>query len=221
MTRSTGELPEKSEDPLSENLSSASENVSSLLVGPLSLYQALEQPPVGSSRLVLLVAAQASGKSSLAKYFEEGGDLRLSADDIRIELYGSALIYGDSAVVFGTLFARVREAMKARRNIVIDNTNINVSERKLYLDMAAEEGIVDIHTIWLDVPKETCLLLNSSRSRVVPLDQIDSMFDRLEAPQDGEGKVTVLRPLVDLNEQCIEHRQYAVIRSELAALQVK
>lgn len=67
-------------------------------------------------KLIILIGTPGSGKSYLASKLEKGGYLRLSADAIRLELYGDENIQGDQFKIYGILYSRFEEVLSAKKN---------------------------------------------------------------------------------------------------------
>jgi predicted kinase len=150
-----------------------------------------------------MVGVPGSGKTTLAKKLVEKGFHYLNADTIRFELYGSEAEQGDKEQVFAIFFQRLETALEARMNIVIDNTNINLRQRKPILERAQRFEYTDVQLWMMDVPLEICLQRNASRERIVPDDIVANMFSELTRsgrPQRLEGKLFIIRPGKDEND---------------------
>jgi bifunctional polynucleotide phosphatase/kinase len=81
----------------------------------------LFKPPSDRKELVILVAAPASGKSTLSKRFVAQGYTRVNQDES------------------GSLAAcmhQAKDALKNNYNVVVDNTNFNIATRETWLDIA-------------------------------------------------------------------------------------
>jgi predicted kinase len=157
----------------------------------------------GLKRLVLLVGIPGSGKSTLAQKLIARGYKCLNADSIREELYGNAAEQGDKEQVFGIFFQQLDTALADGLDIVIDNTNLNMKQRKPILDRALAAGYSDIQLWLLDVPLDTCLERNRARPRTVPDDIVANMFmelNRSGRPKNSEGKLVIIRPGKDEND---------------------
>jgi bifunctional polynucleotide phosphatase/kinase len=51
---------------------------------------------------------------------------------------------------------RFYELMEAKKDVIIDRTNINKAQRKIWIDLAVKHGY-DVHCIYFQVPTKTCL----------------------------------------------------------------
>lgn len=154
-------------------------------------------------KLVVMVGVPGSGKTTLAKKLVEKGFHYLNADSIRRELYGSEAEQGDKEQVFALFFQRLEVALEAGLDVVVDNTNINMRQRKPILERAQRFDYTDIQLWLLDVPLDVCLRRNSARERIVPDDIIANMFmelNRSGRPQRLEGRLVIIRPGKDEND---------------------
>lgn len=142
------------------------------------------------SKLIILCGVPGSGKSTKAAKLEKGGFFRLSADAIRGELYGDENVQGDQYQIFGILYKRFSEALKAGKDIVIDNTNINRKARARYVREGRDKNY-DIFLWLMPMDVERAIAQNNARERVVPEDVIRKRFISLKAnlPTKEEGIV--------------------------------
>lgn len=119
-------------------------------------------------QLIMMIGLPASGKSTLAEKFVEAGWVRLNKDALRLELYGDEANLGDVKEVNRLFYSRLEEALKAGRNVLVDNLNFNESYRKGPIEMARSYGYASITNLLLNVPVEECIRRNAGRSRQVP-----------------------------------------------------
>jgi predicted kinase len=148
-------------------------------------------------QLVLMVGVPGSGKSTLAQRLVDKGYAVLNADSIRQELWGDAADQREPEKVFEVFYQRMDELLDAARDIVIDNINTNPLHREQIISRARKKSYTDIQLWVLDVPLETCLERNRSRSRNVPDDIVKKMHTTLFGPgRPGkhEGRVVIVRP---------------------------
>jgi predicted kinase len=154
-------------------------------------------------RLILMIGIPGAGKTTLAKKLVERGFHYLNADSIREKLYGDAAEQGNSEEVFSIFFKQLEDALAQNVDIVIDNTNLNEKQRKPILERAHAAEYTDIQLWLLDVPLETCLERNRTRSRNVPEDIVANMFmelNRSGRPRRAEGRVVLIKPGKDEND---------------------
>jgi len=157
----------------------------------------------GLRKLVVMVGVPGSGKTTLAKKLVEKGFHYLNADSIRLELYGNEAEQGDKEQVFSLFFQRLEIALEQGLDIVIDNTNINMRQRRPIIERAQRFSYNDVQLWLLDVPLDVCLQRNASRQRIVPDDIVANMFmelNRSGRPQRVEGRIVIIRPGKDEND---------------------
>ena len=162
--------------------------------------ETVQEKPKAKSKLILMVGIPGSGKTTLSKRVVDKGFHYMNADSIRLELYGDEKTQGDPSEVFSIFFARLEEAMKIGKSIVIDNTNINAKQRKPILERAQQFGYEDVQLWFLDVPLEICLERNRNRDRAVEDEIVRNMYNSINSggrPKRTEGKVIVIRPSAD------------------------
>jgi predicted kinase len=148
-------------------------------------------------RIILLIGVPGSGKTTLSGKLVEKGFHRMCADDIREELYGDAIIQGDSKEVFAIFFKRLEEVLSQGKDVVVDNTNLNSKQRRPIIERASAADYKDIQLWLMDTPLDVCITRNSSRSRNVPTEVIASAYNELNRagrPRRSEGKVIIIRP---------------------------
>lgn len=120
--------------------------------------------------MIILVGLPASGKSSV--YNKICSDLvQVSLDVIKTRAKEIKLL---------------QSIFNEGKDLVIDNTNASISERKRYLDLAKEHGYKTV-CVWMDTPKEECLKRNKIRSNRVPDIAIHTIAKRFEDPTKSEG----------------------------------
>jgi predicted kinase len=145
-------------------------------------------------KIIVLVGVMGIGKTSLALKLEKAGYVRLSADSIRMELYGDESVQGDQIKIYSILFSRMDEAFKAKKNIVIDNTNINKKSRVRYCKEGRANGY-DVQVWQMPLDLERAIRQYNLRERQIPEEIIRKRFTSLLAnlPTESEGRVVRLR----------------------------
>lgn len=154
----------------------------------------------GYPRFFLLMGLPGSGKSTLSALLAEHGYESFNADRIRAELYGDESIQGDREHVFGLLVQRMRAALNAGKEMVLDLTNLTRRGRADFVEMVrSTDGRLEI--LLLDVPYAVCVERNTRRVRQVPTAVLLSMAYTLQQhglPQLDEGRLSILRPTEEL-----------------------
>ena len=117
----------------------------------------LPQKPV----VVIITGLPGSGKSKHAlAWVAENPKFRerINYDELRLELYGPDWTFNrkDEAAMKVEAVARGREALKAGRSIIVDNTNLTEGARAPWLRLAREHG-VEVEIVEIDTPIATCI----------------------------------------------------------------
>lgn len=138
-------------------------------------------------RLIFLYGPPAAGKTTFAKQFvaDNPSFVRISADEIRKELYGSEDIYGDSYTIYEIILERMRNYLQEGKDVLYDATNLRKSYRLDYLicltDIPCFKFIYRFH-----VDKETCITRHIKRGRNIPMENILKLFEIDEPPTEEE-----------------------------------
>lgn len=139
-------------------------------------------------RLIFLYGYPAAGKTTFAKDFVEHNPsfVRISADEIRKEIYGSEDVYGDSFLIYQRILGRMRTSLKEGKDVLYDATNLRLSYRLDYLneltDIPCFKFIYCFHT-----KKNVCIQRHLNRGRDIPIESLLPLFDIDEFPQEREG----------------------------------
>ena len=135
----------------------------------------------------LLVGIPGSGKSTLARRLaSQKNALVLSTDTIRTLLYGSPMVQGSWLDIERVLHRLLLKSVSQNKSVIIDATHTLKAHRKTLLTLSKQ---INWTCIYLKTSLDTCHKRNSKRSRVVPKDVIDSMYQNLlrEPPTKQEG----------------------------------
>lgn len=134
--------------------------------------------------MILLSAIPASGKSTWAhRYQMQHPNTKIVAsDDIRLELFGSAICFKNEPLVWETFLNRINDYAKENDDVTViaDATNLQNKYRVLYRNSTPD---FEKHILVLfDVPFETCLKQNAMRKgeRVLPLDAMIKLKNEWE-----------------------------------------
>ena len=119
--------------------------------------------------MFILIGIQASGKTTFCqKYFSD-----------------CSIISLDSVKTRNKEDTAIRESIKTGNNLVIDNTNPTVAERKKYIDIA-EQNDYNTVGIYFRSSLEECLKRNSERASNIPLKGMLSTAKKLQQPSYTE-----------------------------------
>lgn len=131
--------------------------------------------------LYILVGLPGCGKTSLVKMNAREGDVILSSDELRVEMYG----FEDqthNAEVFQEMGKRTREAGKAGKNVWYDATNIN-RKRRVAVAKEMQKYFTYVEVIMCICPIEDLILRNETREeRHLPTEKLKQMIQSIQIP---------------------------------------
>lgn len=136
--------------------------------------------------LYMMIGLQGSGKTTYVERNAPKDAVIISPDRIRKEIFN---VEYDPAVeegVWGTFFRELEIALREKKKVVVDNTNVTRSGRATILRIAKRYN-VPVIGYWFKVPLEECLRRNQERSRKVPEHMIHNMNRMYDEPQLEEG----------------------------------
>jgi predicted kinase len=149
-------------------------------------------------KIVITVGLPGSGKST---YLRRKGVNAISSDDIRRLITDNPADQDQHARVFATIRHLIRQRLAAGRPATyVDATHLMRWERKPYIQMARRFGC-RIEALFFDVPMDVCIVRNSLRERMVPVEAIRAMAGRIEVPTVEEGFDQIIRPRMNANER--------------------
>ena len=142
-------------------------------------------------RLVLTFGPSGSGKSSWVAEHLPGHEV-IALDELRAEITGSADDQSQNGRVLAAARERLREALRAERDVVWDATSLRDDFRapltRLGRDYLAHVTLLVFHT-----PRQVCHERNRARQRSVPAEVFARQFEVLQWPGDREAhRVLVL-----------------------------
>lgn len=146
------------------------------------------------NEFIMLVGLPASGKTTVAKKYENEGYDLFSSDGIISELFEKKYDKNKSDIVFETLHQRIRESISAGHNVIYDATNINARRREDFLRRINELGCKK-HCIFMAVPYSVCVIRNQKRDNSVPFSAMERMRKTFDIPYYFEGwdEITVYK----------------------------
>ncbi|HEY9594565.1 MAG TPA: AAA family ATPase [Spirochaetia bacterium] len=152
--------------------------------------------------IVLVCGLPGSGKSHFAgTYFKDTGRKRVNRKELRRLLFEMTsfgqkwsekdFASNDEFLVNHVERKIIEHFLQNRQKLLIDNTNISVESRKLYVTIARQTGR-SIGAIFLDTPVLKCLERNRARDEGLPERVISSLAAEKELPETAEGFREVL-----------------------------
>lgn len=137
----------------------------------------------------MLVGLAASGKSTWAAEHLLDGEVYLSSDAIRAELFGSEEDQTHNGEVFQIMERRAIMALKMNHSVLYDATNLNSKRRAALLRNLQNAVHEDFYKecIIFAVPFEECCERNRNRERVVPTHAMNRMLKSFQPPWYSEG----------------------------------
>lgn len=149
--------------------------------------------------LYILRGIPGSGKSTIAlEYAKNNNAYIVSFDSLRSMLAGEedySRIYTNftNSIVADLADTAVMELFYSRKNIIIDNTDIRISEINHWLSLCPESYSVTIITVSASI--ETCLKRSKNRKKIVPEDAIWRMhctFSQIDLSKYQNEKFPVI-----------------------------
>lgn len=143
------------------------------------------------ANIYLMIGIPGSGKSTFCKkcLSEATAPVEyVSRDEIRFSLLKSNDSYfSKEKEVLKIFYSRINKALSEGKDVYIDQTSTTLAgRRKLFTHIY---GYNNVFAIWFDVPLETCLKRNETRSgrAYVPPHEIINMYDNFCPPTYKEN----------------------------------
>ncbi|PLS81281.1 hypothetical protein CYG49_02425 [Candidatus Saccharibacteria bacterium] len=148
------------------------------------------------SKAIIGIGIPGCGKTTLLKPLaEHEGLMYVNADDIRMEITGDPRNHTKELVVYRIAHERAVAGIRGA-GVVFDGTYTRRRDRVSTIKLLRENGAKQIVAYWIQAPLETCLVRNSTRSKVVPDAAIKKMHNRLNlnppTPEEGFDEVVVI-----------------------------
>ena len=140
------------------------------------------------NKIIMLIGAAASGKSTAApKIAAENNAVILSTDKMRAELYGAEHIQGNWPDIEALLYKRIKNAIKADKNIILDSTHYKKEYRAKIIKNFAKCS--EFSAYYFNYPFALIYSRNKYRARRVPFEVLAAMYSELSAapPTLAEG----------------------------------
>lgn len=146
-------------------------------------FYKLPNPSI-NTKLFYTIGIQRGGKSTFAKQWQEEGKKRvvLSGDSFRKGVHGQIYIGEAEFFVFACMDAAARALLHEGYTVLIDETSstLNTIQRYLRVDINAQP-------IWIDTPKETCILraINLKQDFLIPaIERVSKQIEELKIDFD-------------------------------------
>lgn len=148
--------------------------------------------------LIIMTGIPGSGKSTIAKYLRDGemegfeylnsnNTEILSSDECRKQLLGDEKDQSDNKRVFDFLKMKMVGFIKAGYNVIIDATNINMKERRGYLDLVKRYDLRKVAYV-VNEPFNECEERAAKREeRPLSKEILFKIMSRFQCPQSFEG----------------------------------
>ena len=140
------------------------------------------------NKIIMLIGAAASGKSTAApKIAAENNAVIISTDRIRAALYGAEHIQGIWQDIEAVLYDRIKNAIKADKNIILDSTHFKKEYRAKIIKNFSKYS--EFSAYFFNYPFPLIYSRNKHRARRVPFDVLAAMYSELSAapPSLAEG----------------------------------
>lgn len=139
------------------------------------------------SKLYMLVGLPGSSKSTwAAAHKDELNAVIHSSDDIRAELLGDESDQSKNEEVFKILHSRVKDDLRAGKNVIYDATNLSRKKRVTFLKELKHIPCEKVCMLFA-TPWELCLARNFARDRQVPEEAMVRMYKNFCTPTKYEG----------------------------------
>ena len=148
----------------------------------------------------MMIGAPASGKTTAAqKIAAKNNALILSTDKIRAELYGAENIQGYWPNIEALLYKRIKNAIKANKNIILDSTYFKKEYRAKIIKNFAKYS--ELSAYYFNYPFSVIYKRNKERARVVPFEVLAAMYKELKTapPTLAEGFKSITNICAGLN----------------------
>ena len=150
------------------------------------------------NKIIMLIGAAASGKSTAApKIAAENNAVILSTDKMRAELYGAEHIQGYWPDIEALLYKRIKNAIKADKNIILDSTHFKKEYRAKIIKNFAKYS--EFSAYYFNYLFTLIYSRNKHRARRVPFEVLAAMYEHLKnaPPTLAEGFKSIKKMYAD------------------------
>jgi predicted kinase len=142
------------------------------------------------NKLYCLCGTPGCGKSTYAETLlaKTPHTYIVSTDEIRAELLGNASAQNMGDLIFKTAYERTEKLLRFGLNVIFDSTAAKPIYRERLVEIAKGVGVPAI-CYHFDIPLETCYERNRGRTRLVPHNIIENMYNNIKKnpPALSEG----------------------------------
>lgn len=136
--------------------------------------------------IYMTIGLQASGKTTYIEKHAPKDAVIISPDKIRREMFHVNYDPAVEEAVWNIFFHQLESALREKKTVIIDNTNVTRAGRALILSIARRYN-VPVVAYWFNVPLEECLKRNQERERKVPEEMIHTLHRMYDEPKLEEG----------------------------------
>jgi predicted kinase len=137
-------------------------------------------------KMYLMSGPSGAGKSTLAYEISRERNVRfLSIENFYKAFFGTELIHEHRDEVWESFAEAIRIAAIDGVDVLIDTNSPSRADREWFVERFPG---FEIHLVVLNAPKELCLKNNKIRDRVIPDEEIEKIFARLEPVTEDELK---------------------------------
>ena len=140
------------------------------------------------NKIIMLIGAAASGKTTAApKIAAKNNAVIISTDTIRAALYGAEHIQGNWIEIEAVLYDRIKKAIRANKNIILDSTHFKKEYRAKIIKNFSKYS--EFSAYYFNYPFALIFSRNKHRARRVPFEVLAAMYEHLKnaPPTLAEG----------------------------------
>eukprot|EP00123_Amoebidium_parasiticum_P022488 comp88524_c0_seq1/m.48529 comp88524_c0_seq1/g.48529 ORF comp88524_c0_seq1/g.48529 comp88524_c0_seq1/m.48529 type:complete len:193 (-) comp88524_c0_seq1:60-638(-) len=152
---------------------------------------------------ILTVGIPGCGKTSHVMGPMFAGFVNVNRDDVRKERLGNVNDHGAEDEITQICKAKMTQAMRENKNLVVSDTNINPRHRSDLVRYLYDMGFNPIIAHVFNVSGRTCLERNRTRDKPVPPEVIERMEDQIMSglPQLGRPSQGLFDDVIIIHQQ--------------------
>lgn len=139
-------------------------------------------------QVIFMCGLPASGKTTFSLQIEKEYEnfIRIGADDVRKDLYGSQDEYGNPEQIYAEILKRMKAVLSSGKNLIYDAVNMRKDYRMDFMNLLNEFS-VQKNIIVLDVDKNICKQRFLERKRTIPFSSVEHYYSMKDFPSKDEG----------------------------------